>query len=89
MPEVSRFYGIIVRMYVETGEQHHRPHLHAYYQGTVAIFAIDVFELLAGSLPPRQARWVDIWARSHQRELRGNWDRLQEGRPPRRIEPLR
>jgi hypothetical protein len=32
MPEISRFFGIIVRMYAERGAWHHRPHLHAVYQ---------------------------------------------------------
>ena len=89
MPEVSRFFGIIVRMYAEAGGQHHRPHFHAYYQESVAIYAIDAVDALAGSLPRRQQRLVEAWAELHQRELRENWDRLQEGRPPRSIEPLR
>jgi len=89
MPEVSRFFGIIVRMYAEAGGQHHRPHFHAYYQESVAVYAIDAVDALAGSLPRRQQRLVEAWAELHQRELRENWDRLQEGRPPRSIEPLR
>ena len=35
MPEVSRFFGIIIRMFVEAGGQHHMPHFHAYYQELV------------------------------------------------------
>ena len=31
MPELSRFFGIIIRMYVEAGGPHHLPHFHAYY----------------------------------------------------------
>jgi len=42
VPELSRFYGIVVRMFVEAGAQHHRPHLHAYYQELVGIFAVDI-----------------------------------------------
>ena len=41
MPELSRFFGIIIRMFVEIGGPHHRPHFHAYYQDEVAIFGID------------------------------------------------
>ncbi len=37
MPELSRFFGIIVRMYMEAGVQHHVPHFHAYYQNEVAV----------------------------------------------------
>jgi len=32
MPEVSRFFGIIIRMFIEAGGQHHMPHFYAYYQ---------------------------------------------------------
>ena len=40
MPEVSRFFGIIIRMFVEAGGQHHMPHFHAYYQDDVGIYDI-------------------------------------------------
>ena len=89
MPEISRFFGIIIRMYAEAGEQHHRPHFHAYYQNDVIIYGIDAVEALAGGLPQRQQRLVEAWAELHQDELAANWARLQDGRPPRKIEPLR
>jgi len=41
MPEIARFFGIIIRMYAEPGAPNHRPHLHAYYQDTVAIYTLD------------------------------------------------
>jgi hypothetical protein len=50
MPEVSRFFGIIIRMYVEAGGPHHMPHFHAYYQDHVGIYDIERVERLAGSL---------------------------------------
>jgi hypothetical protein len=48
MPELSRFFGIIIRMYLEAGAPHHLPHFHAYYQDSVAVFSIDPVELIAG-----------------------------------------
>jgi len=89
MPELSRFFGIIIRMFVEIGGPHHRPHFHAYYQDDVAIFGIDPVELIAGKLPRRQRRLVEAWAELHQEELMVAWDRLQAGRPPQAIEPLK
>ena len=68
MPEVSRFFGIIVRMFVEAGGQHHMPHFHAYYQDDVGIYDIAKIERLAGSLPRRQERLVLAWAELHQEE---------------------
>lgn len=89
MPELSRFFGIIIRMYAEAGGQHHQPHFHAYYQDDVVVYGINAIDALAGSLPRRQQRLVEAWAELHQEELRACWDLLQQGRPPRKIEPLR
>jgi hypothetical protein len=89
MPEISRFFGIIIRMFVEPLAQHHRPHFHAYCQDHVAIIAIDRVELIGGSMPNRQQRLVEAWAEIHQTELLDDWQRLQAGRPPLKIEPLR
>lgn len=89
MPEISRFFGIIIRMFAEAGGSHHRPHFHAYYQGQVGIYAIDIIELIAGSLPPRQHRLALAWAEIHQDQLLENWAALQSGLLPDKIEPLR
>ena len=89
MPEVSRFFGIIIRLFVEAGGQHHIPHFHAYYQSDVGIYHIAKIERLAGSLPRRQERLVLEWAELHQEELLSNWQTLQQGRPPITIDPLK
>jgi uncharacterized protein DUF4160 len=89
VPELARFFGIIIRMYAEAGGPHHRPHFHAYYQEEVAIYAIDSIDLIAGSFPRPQQRLVEAWAEIHREELLANWERLQQGRAPDRIEPLR
>ncbi|MGH9875797.1 MAG: DUF4160 domain-containing protein [Pyrinomonadaceae bacterium] len=88
MPELSRFYGIIIRMYVEAGGQHHRPHFHAYYGNEVAIYTVSPIELVAGSLPRRQQRLVEAWAELHEDELLADWQLLQSGRVPLPIAPL-
>jgi len=84
-----RFFGIIIRMFAEPAAPHHRAHLHAYYQDDVGIFAVDTVELIGGDLPQRQRRLVEAWAEIHQAELLAAWGRLQAGRPPGKIEPLR
>lgn len=89
MPELSRFFGIIIRMYAEAGAPHHRPHFHAYYQDSVAVYGIDEIELIGGELPRRQGRLVEAWAELRLEELRACWRSLQEGRPPAKISPLR
>jgi hypothetical protein len=89
MPEISRFHGIVIRMYREAGEQHHRPHFHVRYHDFVARYGIDPTELLAGWLPRRQQRLIETWAQLHQRVLIACWTCLQAGRPPAGIEPIR
>jgi hypothetical protein len=88
MPELSRFLGIVIRMFAEAGESHQRPHFHAYYQDAAAVFGADEVELIAGALPRRQERLVLAWAEIHQAELLAAWQSLQNGQPPERIEPL-
>ena len=89
MPEISRFFGIIIRMFAEPGAPHHVPHFHAYYQDEVGIFGFDPVELIAGFLPRRQTRLVEAWAELHQAELAADWKQLQAGRKPAPVEPLR
>ncbi len=89
MLELSRFFGIIIRMYWEANAPHHRAHFHAYYQDEVAVCSIEPVELIAGSLPRCQQRLVEAWAELHQQELMDDWQRLQAGQRPVPIEPLR
>ncbi|MCC7125850.1 MAG: DUF4160 domain-containing protein [Acidobacteria bacterium] len=88
MPEISRFFGIIIRMFVEVGAVHHMPHFHAYYQGQAAVSGISPVELIAGELPRAQRRLVEAWAELRQRELLDDWNRLQAGQSAVPIAPL-
>lgn len=88
MPELSRFYGVIIRMFVELSERHHTPHFHAYYQEHTAVFSIGPVGLLAGAIPQRQQRLVEAWAELHQEELMADWELLRQGRRPAPIAPL-
>ena len=73
MPELSRFYGIILKMIYSDNEQHHKPHFHVYYNGSEASIGIDG-ELLAGSLPVKQLKLVQAWAAIHADELYAAWN---------------
>jgi hypothetical protein len=88
MPELSRFYGIIIRMFAELSERHSLPHFHVYYQEYDAVFSFSPVALIAGVLPQRQQRLVEAWAELHEEELLANWNRLLEGRSPSPITPL-
>lgn len=66
MPELSRFYGIIIRMFSELSERHSMPHFHAYYGENVGVFSISPVALIIGFLPMRQQRLVEAWGELHQ-----------------------
>ena len=89
LPEICRFYGIIIRMYAEAGVQHHSPHFHSYYQNDSVVYDIENMEIIAGSLPRKQQRLLEAWTELHQGELMENWNRLQSGQLPYKIVPLR
>ncbi|QAA81701.1 DUF4160 domain-containing protein [Aequorivita sp. H23M31] len=86
MPEISRFYGIIIRMYFV---DHNPPHFHAEYQGMQAEFEIKTLEVIAGSLPNRALGLVVEWANLHRKELLENWNRAQVPEPLEKIQPLK
>lgn len=89
MPEVSRFYGIIVRIFTETQGRHHLPHVHVYYQAYRAVYSLGPIELLTGSLPKRQQRLVEAWMELYQDELLLDWQLADAGLPINRIPPLK
>ena len=88
MPELSRFYGIVVTMYMEVNEPHQVPHFHVRYNEYRASYSIDPIAQLAGALPRRQQRLVEAWAELHQSELLDTWVRLQAGKQANRIRGL-
>jgi len=89
MPELARFYGLVIRMFAETGERHHHPHFHVVSPNGEAVFTIDNLEILAGKLPSRERRLVEGGAELHRIELLENWARLQAGGQIVPIDPLR
>jgi Domain of unknown function (DUF4160) len=58
MPELCRFFGIIIQMYAEFGVPHRAPHFHAYYQDEAAVFGIDPIELIAGNSRVGKFGWL-------------------------------
>lgn len=85
MPELSRFLGIVIKMFMD---DHNPPHFHAFYGEFEALIDIHNLSVFAGRLPPRALGLVVEWTNLHQKELLDDWDRAQEHRPLERIEPL-
>jgi hypothetical protein len=73
MPTISMFFGIIIRMFYRDNQQHHLPHIHADYQGEVAVFAIADGAILDGSLPNSKRKLVEAWIEIHRDELIADW----------------
>lgn len=84
MPEISRFFGVVIRM---LANDHAPPHFHAQY-GEYEI-TVSIHEgIVAGRFPARALRFVLEWRDLHTDALLENWERLRAGELPRPIEPL-
>lgn len=85
MPEISRFFGIIIRMFYE---DHNPPHLHVEFQSNKAIFDFSG-NILKGSLQSRTAtKLVREWVDLHQNELIEDWQLAKSGKQIKSIKPL-
>jgi len=85
MPELSRFYGIIIRMFYQ---DHNPPHFHAEYQEYEAVIEIETLQMREGELPNKAKQLVKEWAVLHQKELFEAWQKAQKPEPLDRISPL-
>jgi len=85
MPELSRFFGIVIKMF---WDDHNPPHFHAFYAGDEALIDIGTLCLFAGHLSPRALGLVIEWATLHRQELLADWRRAQSQEPLERIPPL-
>lgn len=86
MPEISRFLGIIIRMFFD---DHTPPHFHAEFQDFKAIIDIKTAEILEGYLPSKQLKLVQAWAIIHEKELLENFVNLgKELKSWNKIDPL-
>ena len=72
MPEISRFYGLVIKMYFA---DHAPPHFHAEYAEFEARIAIETLAVLSGNLPARAMGLVIEWATLHRQELQVQWQR--------------
>jgi len=86
MPEISRFFGIVIRMHFE---DHHPPHFHASYAEYEVEVAIPRLEVIKGDFPSRALGLTIEWAAQHQDELLLDWELASTRQGLRRIEPLR
>ena len=85
MPVISKFYGILIRMYFD---DHAPPHFHAVYGNEEMQIGILPIKILEGDAPKRVKSMVLEWAALHQTELLADWERCHNSQAPLPIEPL-
>ncbi len=85
MPEISRFFGIIITMFYD---EHNPPHFHARYGRDKTAIEIVSLRVLEGRLHPRVLGLVIEWASQHQDALMRDWQLARDEKPPAKIAPL-
>jgi len=85
MPEISRFFGIVIRMFYS---DHDPAHFHAIYGEYEALIEIEALVIFRGVLPRRALALVLEWASLHRNELRADWRRARRGERLLEIAPL-
>ena len=86
MPEISRFFGIIIAMFFD---YHNPPHFHARYGNDNAVIKIPDLTVLEGYLQPRALGLVMEWAVIHRDELLSDWELAKNKKPLFPVEPLK
>lgn len=84
MPVLSRFYGIVIRMYFQQSE-HNPPHIHALYGDDMAAIEIKTGEIIEGELPPKALNMVREWIALHEKDLLQIWETQEFSK----LEPLK
>ena len=85
MPEISRFLGIIIKMFYN---EHAPPYFHAEYNDYKAEILIETLEIKEGKLPRRVYSLVLEWATDHRDELIADWNLAREKKFLNKIDPL-
>jgi len=85
MPVISKFYGIVIRMFFI---QPFGAHFHAFYGNHELVVGIDPLRIIQGEAPARVCAMVLEWANAHQSELTEAWHRLRAFQKPAAIAPL-
>jgi hypothetical protein len=85
MPEICRFFGIIIRMFFD---EHDPSHFHAEYQGNKAVFDFNG-NVMKGTLNSKTAtklvrEWIDLSLEA----LKEDWELARAGKEVKKIAPL-
>lgn len=81
MPEISRFYGIIIKMFFKPKE-HEPSHIHALYGEYIGIFDLKSLRMIEGDMPKKGQDLVREWLQIYKVELQKMWDSQKIHRLP-------
>ncbi len=73
MPEITRFYGIVIKMFFRQKE-HEPSHIHAIYGDYLGEFNVKTGEMIVGDLPKKAQSLVREWLEIHKNELQKMWE---------------
>ncbi len=73
MPEITRFYGIVIKMFFKPKE-HEPPHIHALYGEYIGVFDLETGKMTDGDLPWKAQELVVEWMEKNRAELKEMWD---------------
>lgn len=73
MPEITRFYGIVIKMFFKPKE-HEPSHIHAIYGEYVGEFNVQTLEMIEGDLPQKAQDLVKEWLEKYKDDLQEMWN---------------
>ena len=76
MPVISRFRGIILRMYLRQKE-HNPPHIHAEYGKTMGLFSLENGEMFEGDLDKKMRSFVTDFILYYREQLIEMWEKQE------------
>lgn len=76
MPVISRFYGMVAKMYL-LGKEHNPPHVHFLYGEYNGVIDLLTLSVLEGDLPSKALSMALEWTTAHQQELLEMWNTQQ------------
>ena len=87
MPEISRFAGMIIRMFFNDIGRHNKPHVHVFFDDYNAVIGLDG-ELLAGNIPHKKMTIVQAWILLREDELYTAWNNAVRNMPFEKVKPI-
>ncbi len=76
MPVISRFHGIVIKMYLRRKE-HNPPHIHAIYGEYIGMFSLSDGEMFEGDIPSKEQKLIRSFTLEYKEELLKMWETQQ------------